>query len=215
MVGIYKITNTQNNKIYIGRSINAELRMKDHFANRTRIHGDLDRDIKKYGKDAFQCEIIQECTVEQLNDLEDYFILYYKSNDPSIGYNLKRGTPKIYGRKRKVINLDTKEIYSSSIDCAKQLNISQGDIVRVCNHLHGSVKGYRFSYYDEYLEHGEVEYCPLKHGTKKKQVLCLETGTLFESAHEAGRQMKLNYRLISSVCNGKRKTTGGYSFVYA
>ena len=58
MVGIYKITNTINNKVYIGRSIDVELRMKDHFSNRKRTHGDLDRDIQQYGRDAFQCEII-------------------------------------------------------------------------------------------------------------------------------------------------------------
>ena len=214
MVGIYKITNTINNKIYIGRSIDVELRMKDHFSNRKRTHGDLDRDIQQYGRDAFQCEIIQECDESQLNDLEDYFILYYKSNDPKLGYNLKRGTPKTYAQKRKVIDLDSKVIYNSTADCAKELNISQGDIVRVCNHLHGSVKGYRFSYYDDYQKNGDVTYIPLAHGTKKKPVKCIETGRVFESAHEAGRQMDLNYRLISSVCNGKRKATGGYSFIY-
>ena len=31
MIGIYKITNNINNKVYIGQSINIESRIKDHF----------------------------------------------------------------------------------------------------------------------------------------------------------------------------------------
>lgn len=31
MVGIYKITNLVNNKVYIGQSINIEKRIKEHF----------------------------------------------------------------------------------------------------------------------------------------------------------------------------------------
>lgn len=214
MVGIYKITNIKNNKIYIGRSIDVETRIKDHFANRIKLHGDLDRDIRKYGKENFESEIIRECDVSQLNELEDYFIVYYQSDNPSIGYNLKRGTPKVYGAKRKVINLDSKEIYASTVECAQRLNISQGDVVRVCNHLHGSVKGCRFSYLDEYEQYGDVGYQSLGGNHDKKRVKCIQTGETFESTHDCGRKMNLNYRLISSVCNGKRKTTGGYSFIY-
>ena len=31
MIGIYKITNEVNNKVYIGQSINIEKRVKEHF----------------------------------------------------------------------------------------------------------------------------------------------------------------------------------------
>ena len=45
-----------------------------------------------------------------------------------------------------------------------------------------------------------------------KKVLCIETGEVFESAHEASRKTGINN--ISLACNGKRKTAGGYHWGY-
>lgn len=47
-----------------------------------------------------------------------------------------------------------------------------------------------------------------------KKILCVETGEIFESAHEASRKTGVNFRSISKVCLGKRKTTGGYHWEY-
>lgn len=41
-------------------------------------------------------------------------------------------------------------------------------------------------------------------------VVCLETGVVFPSAHEASRQTGIDQRNISACCNGKQKTAGGY-----
>lgn len=69
-------------------------------------------------------------------------------------------------------------------------------------------------YLDEYNEDGIIKYIPVNNEGLKKLVKCIELDTIYESAHEAGRQLGLNFRLISSVCNGKRQSTGGYAFVY-
>ena len=37
---------------------------------------------------------------------------------------------------------------------------------------------------------------------------------IFPSAYEAGKQTKCNHRHISEVCQGKRKTTGGFKWRY-
>ena len=47
-----------------------------------------------------------------------------------------------------------------------------------------------------------------------KKVLCVETGEIFESAHEAQRKTGINQGSISAVCNGKLKTTGGYHWKF-
>lgn len=49
----------------------------------------------------------------------------------------------------------------------------------------------------------------------KKSVICIETNETFESIHEAARAKGLLYSKISLVCNGQRKTTGGYHWKYA
>lgn len=41
-----------------------------------------------------------------------------------------------------------------------------------------------------------------------KQVLCVETGEVFESIRDAERKTGINH--ISQACNGKRKSAGGY-----
>lgn len=48
----------------------------------------------------------------------------------------------------------------------------------------------------------------------KKQVFCIETEQVFESASEAARQMNLNKHCIIWCCNGKYKQTGNYHFKY-
>ena len=49
---------------------------------------------------------------------------------------------------------------------------------------------------------------------QSKKVLCVETGEVFESAHEAQRQTGINQSSISRVCSGKLKTTGGYHWSF-
>ena len=49
----------------------------------------MDIAIKKYGKDAFTFEILEECTPEQLNERESYWIKYYDTINN--GYNCSEG----------------------------------------------------------------------------------------------------------------------------
>ena len=50
---------------------------------------------------------------------------------------------------------------------------------------------------------------------RSKKVLCVETGTIFPSASEAGRQIGIDIGNINSCCQGKRKTAGKYHWRYA
>ena len=86
---IYKITNIQNNKVYIGQTIRPiEQRFKRHLSDA--LNNILDthfaRAIRKYGKENFIIEQIDEAqTQDELNQKEQYWIKYYNSvND---GYN--------------------------------------------------------------------------------------------------------------------------------
>lgn len=49
---------------------------------------------------------------------------------------------------------------------------------------------------------------------RNKAVRCVETDEVFESILDAAKKMNLDDILISKVCNGKRKTTGGYHFEF-
>jgi group I intron endonuclease len=89
--GIYKIENTENNKIYIGSSVNLGNREQKHFwMLRKNIHDNdyLQHSYNKYGKEWFIFDILEICTPEELIVKENFYIDKYNSNDLSFGYNL-------------------------------------------------------------------------------------------------------------------------------
>ena len=96
---IYKITNTKNNKIYIGQTIKTvSERLNKHIqearceANGTRPPNYFHSAILKYGEDAFVTEEIDTAKdANELNEKEIYWIDYYQATDKSIGYNLMTG----------------------------------------------------------------------------------------------------------------------------
>lgn len=89
-IGIYKIQNKINSKIYIGLSIDIENRIKVHFLryeneNSSEYNKTLYRAIRKYGKENFDIVILEECKQKELYDKEKYYILKY--NSYKNGYN--------------------------------------------------------------------------------------------------------------------------------
>lgn len=84
---IYKITNTINNKCYIGQTIkSAEERWKEHQSHVFGTHPNdinktLYKAIRKYGLENFKFEVLQDNieTYEQLDKAEIYWIDYYNS----------------------------------------------------------------------------------------------------------------------------------------
>lgn len=92
MVGIYKITNQLNGKVYIGQSVNLKHRWIDHKSRaRTGKQSPLYNDMRDLGFENFKFEIIEQCDKESLNDREVYWIKYYNSNNSEIGYNKNNG----------------------------------------------------------------------------------------------------------------------------
>ena len=96
---IYKITNIQNNKVYIGQTIRpVEQRFHRHLndALNNIIDTHLARAIRKYGKENFVIEIIDSASNQQeLTQKEQYWIKYYNSTE--VGYNETNATSKCGG----------------------------------------------------------------------------------------------------------------------
>ena len=74
MIGIYKITNKKTGKSYIGQSNDIERRFKEHQTVGEKSRIPVDIAIQKYGKDSFLYEIIEECSIDDLNTKETYWI---------------------------------------------------------------------------------------------------------------------------------------------
>ena len=58
MIGIYKITNKLNNKIYIGQSNNIQRRFLEHQTKGSISRIPVDEAIQKYGKENFSFEVM-------------------------------------------------------------------------------------------------------------------------------------------------------------
>lgn len=92
MVGIYKIYNKENQKVYIGSSNDVERRFSIHrkkLKNDDHINEHLQNSWNKYGEDSFEFEVIDEVGVENLREKEQEYINEYNSIDSENGYNIK------------------------------------------------------------------------------------------------------------------------------
>lgn len=117
-----------------------------------------------------------------------------------------------YGVARPVICLDDNKIYPSATEAARQIGSNQGTLSMACRGERGKVKGLKFAYLDDY-ESGSVPEFKPDNGNRRK-VRCVETGEVYSSLIEAAKAKGINSSKISSVCKGKRKTTGGCRWEY-
>ena len=97
MIGVYKIENKQNGKVYIGQSIDIKKRWASHLRElRKGIHDNiyLQDDWLIYGEGSFTFEIIKKCRSIKLDEIEKYYIDHYKATDRKYGYNRSAGLGK-------------------------------------------------------------------------------------------------------------------------
>ena len=91
--GIYKITNIKNQMCYIGQAKDMRKRLNEHLKKGLGI--DTPQGNKLYqamledGIDSFTFELLEECSEEELNSKERYYIELYNSID--YGYNSQSG----------------------------------------------------------------------------------------------------------------------------
>ena len=78
--GIYCITNNINGKQYIGLSKDCHKRWQDHYSKSYTSEREDDvkkalyRAMRKYGRENFSFQILEECPEEKLKEREIYWI---------------------------------------------------------------------------------------------------------------------------------------------
>lgn len=201
MAYIYKITNIQNLHSYVGQTrIDVEQRWRDHCRvalnpKSPEYDFPLHSAIRKYGKENFKIEIIEECLDCELNNKEIYWIKYY--NTYYNGYNAALGGS---GHSRYD--------YDDIVNFYLANNFS---IKETCKH---------FSIYDQVvysaLKSKNINYKVLsqKGGRKVgKKIMLVEKNLVFNSMKEVdeyfGKQVHGNIR---RCLNGMTKKAYGYTW---
>ena len=124
MIGIYKIENIINNKVYIGSSNNIERRWKEHIRllNNNEHHSiKLQRAWNKYGENAFEFSVLEECDADRLLYLEQYYIDKFGSSFE--GYNSKEKTRDIYTMNDYVLDKNNNTVCESIKKVSKYIEL--------------------------------------------------------------------------------------------
>jgi group I intron endonuclease len=147
--GIYKLICVNNDKLYIGKTVDFRKRMSAHRANKKDKNGYLQNAVRKYGWGSFEVEILEifedfdknneEHKVSILQKEADYIELY-KSTDRTIGYNIckhstdRTGVPtsevtkeklRQYNLKNPPIGMRGKKHSEATKEKLRQLNLGK------------------------------------------------------------------------------------------
>lgn len=133
---IYIIKNTVNDKVYVGQTkVSLKLRFQNHLsAARNGKDYIIGKAIRKYGENKFYIELLEECTIEELNEREKYWIAFFNSTDNRSGYNISTGGNVI--RTTKELNKDIViKLFNSGIPAFKIAKILHTGVPNITNLL--------------------------------------------------------------------------------
>jgi group I intron endonuclease len=211
MIGIYKVTNPKG-AIYIGQSSDILFRFKEYEKLNCERQTKLYRSLKKYGFENHKFEIITECDIEQLNNLERYYQDLYNVLDRDFGLNLKltnsddrcvvlsEETKKKISEKLKNRTLSdwhrqilidantgrvcTEETKRKISEHFKGKNLSEDHKQKLSENHHTKKDG--FVHHFKGKKHSDESRLKMsKNSTTSKMVIDLETGFIYDSATEA------------------------------
>jgi group I intron endonuclease len=195
--------------------------------------------ILKYGFDNFKHDILYRgLTKAEAEKKEIELIKQYNSTDERFGYNLQQGgkirllteesrkklSDSLKGHKvdmdlimrlaeqksKQVVCIETGQTFKSIQEAADEVGVLRTTISKVINGKIETAGGYHWAI------KGQEDTVVIKKRLyyNNKKVLCIDTGEVFDSVSEAGREKKLNRKAIANNCNGISKTAGGFKWAY-
>lgn len=212
MTGIYGIHNLINDKWYVGQSKNIErrncteksgLRHRNSFHSGARDNIHMVRAWQKYGEDYFEWIVLEECSVDQLNEKEIFWI--EQKDSFNNGYNETGGGGGVRGR---VISDETRLKMSISRTGKKRSESAKRNISL-------AKRGNRNPMFGKHLSEEtkkKMSISQMKAKKERKPIVCIDTGVCYSSIHEAARKLNITPACISRVYNGYRTKTHGLTF---
>ena len=230
MYQIYKHI-SPNGKCYIGQTcqpLNRRWRNGNGYVNNVLFY----RAIKKYGWESFKHEVV--CVVDSLeeaNRVEASLIAAFKSDDPKFGYNISGGADgraRVSEQTRQKLSVAKKGKQTGADNpnyghkyTEEELKAMSERSLRYYSTHSSPRKGKKASLESRLKmsasrKQSEKAKAAIKklNASKAKRVLCVETGTVYVSAHDAANRCGFSQGTISAVCRGEYKQAYGFHWEY-
>ena len=230
MIGIYRITNRLNNKFYIGQSIDVEYRIKQHTyeaydPQNLAYDSPLHQDIRKYGWENFNAEILLECDKSELSQKEQELITAALVLSKELVYNIRNDyiSAKFaqFGLDGRLIKIwhSTKELREAGFN-------EIGNITKACRGTIRTSVGYLWRFVQDEMEAKELEKQLSAKGENKagqhRKIIQYDLAThapiqVFPSGRAAAIALNKpsGTAPILNACKGKQRQAYGYGWVYA
>ena len=128
--------------------------------------------------------------------------------------NIGKNSGKIAYNRKKVICIETKNVYDCIDDASKDTVATVGGIKNVVSGKNATAGNLHWMYYDKYIRDGftgELIYDTLH---CKKKIICIENGIIYETIKQASINLKISAKSISSNVRKIIKSAGKHHFVY-
>jgi len=215
---VYVHTNTINNKVYVGTTskVPAYKRWCINSGAGYKKNKRFYDNIQKYGWENFEHEIIASgLNEDEASNMERILIDKLNSTNPEFGYNTERGgLRKNESARREKIS----KTLSSGNHPKLGTHLDEEMKKRIGDAMRGE-KGY---WYGKKLPQETLDKMStaLKgrkitdtfariNEERKKTVVCVETGIVYESITKAAEALGVNHVSISRAVNGKQETAYG------
>jgi len=181
--GVYKITLKKDGRCYIGSSIDIVGRWQNHKYAANSIREEVQvitRAIRKYGKDAFDWEVLEECATSLLIEREQFYLdTLQPFTTNKLGFNIRRTAESNLGIVRSI---ETR---------AKQSRTMAG-VPKSAEHRRNMSKNWRAKRSDDYFERCSIRFRGDKNPTKnpdvRKKISLAMTGKTWKEDAERVRK---------------------------
>lgn len=231
---IYKITNIINSKVYIGQTKKAiTVRFKEHSINKTKSA--ISNAIQKYGKENFEVKVLTYCnSMKEMNHREEYYIKLFNTLSPN-GYNLRAGgnnstcsdeTKAKISKAKKGISHSHSEETKRKIGLAnRKRKLSEYTKQKIANSRLGKKASIKTKLKmskskegnkNHFFGSAHTQEARLKiskaNDSRKIKILCFQNSKIYNSIHDAARDLHLDVANIARVVHNKQKQIKGYTF---
>ena len=230
--GVYQITNTVNNKFYIGSTKDIPVRIRGHkwlLKNKKHHCRKLQNAVNKYGIETFSFTTIANCPEEYLIKLEQWFLDHlkpYYNILPTAGSNLGFKHPVSFYKKmnKPLLQYSLKGEFlcewESAVKVQAILGINRSNITHaIKNNNTKQAGGYiwkrKTKNYSLKLDTSTIDFTKNKH-FMKKLIKRNKDGTteIFESGAACARDIGVSPGYINAIASGRESQKEEYQLKY-